>query len=233
METARGIVVAADVSDLSMLIKLTEAAGRVEEVKAIKIGFQLALQHSLRTVVSAVKSTAPLRVIYDHQKAGTDIPAMGEKFANLCALADVDEVIIFPHAGPSTMEAFVTACFRASVVPIVGLMMSHARFLRLDGGYITDTAPAQILRHASNLGVESFVLPGNKPQLTRAYVDQLSAVRRVRFYMPGIGTQGGSIAEACAAVAPHNPYPIIGSAIYKDADPYAAMRRFAKQLEAS
>ncbi len=228
----QGIILAADVSTLGELERLAElAAGARAEVTAIKLGFQLALRHGLRTLTDRVKSVLDISLIYDHQKAGTDIPAMGVPFAEVCKESGIDSVIIFPHAGPSTLEAFVRAAFQQALSPIVGLVMSHDAYLQSEGGFLADDSPARICRAALDLGVTRFVLPGTKPSIIREFATKhLSTVRPVDILMPGIGTQGGAIETAFAAVGRHSPFAIVGSSIYRAADPVAALQEFIGKL---
>lgn len=230
LEAERGIIIAADVPTIDDLRKLAELGSRVAGVVAIKVGFSLALRYGLRAVVKVVNEVCALPVIYDHQKAATDIPAMGQVFADVCFEAGVQATIFFPQAGPRTLEAFVTAAFEKGLTPIVGLIMTHPAYLRSDGGFISESAPARICKTAKELGVRSFVLPGNKPDIVASFSKgSLMSVAPVEVMMPGIGGQGGSIAEAFEAANGHRAFAIIGSAIYKAADPGAALKRFAEE----
>jgi orotidine-5'-phosphate decarboxylase len=230
LKTKRGIIIAADVSTIDDLRRLSELGGQVDGVAAIKVGFSLALRYGLPSVVSAVKDTSDLLVIYDHQKAGTDIPKMGQVFADVCFDAGVQGTIFFPQAGPRTLEAFVIAAFERGLTPIVGLVMTHPAYLQSDGGFISETAPARICETAKELGVRSFVLPGNKPDIVANFSKGLlMSMAPVEVMMPGIGGQGGSIAGAFKAAKGHRPFAIIGSAIYKAADPGAALKRFVEE----
>jgi len=228
---SRGIVLAADVESLPELRSLASLSVGVPQVAGIKVGFSLALRHGLPAVVAAVKNVTALPVIYDHQKAATDIPAMGHPFAEVCREAGVSGVILFPQAGPRTLEAFAAAVIEKKMTPIVGLTMTHPAYLQKDGGFISDTAPDEIAAIARNLGVRSFVLPGNKAEVIARYgKGPLLPIAPAEILMPGIGTQGGSLAEAFKAADPHRPFAIIGSAVYKASDPAAALIGFAREV---
>jgi orotidine-5'-phosphate decarboxylase len=231
LEAERGIIIAADVSTLEDLRKLAELGAQVAEVVAIKVGFSLALRHGLPSVVSLVNETCDLPVIYDHQKAGTDIPGMGMPFAEICRDAGVKGVIFFPQAGPKTLENFVLAAFDFGLEPILGLVMTHSAYLCSEGGFIADEAPEKICKLAIKLGVNSFVLPGTKPDIISTFAQGLlAAIRPTRIMMPGIGSQGGSISVALEAARGHYAFPIIGSAIYKATDPKATLLEFASEM---
>jgi orotidine-5'-phosphate decarboxylase len=226
-----GIIIAADVSTLDDLRQLAHLGAQCSEVVAIKVGFSLALRYGLPAVVKLIKETCNLPVIYDHQKAGTDIPDMGKPFAEVCSEAGVKGVIFFPHAGPRTLEKFVVAAVDSGLEPILGLVMTHPAYLCSEGGFIADEAPERICELGIRLGVTSFVLPGTKPDITSRFTQGLlKSVTPAKIMMPGIGSQGGSISIALDATRGHHAFPIIGSAIYKAADPKAALLQFASEM---
>ncbi len=227
----RGIILAADVPSLDGLASLARVGAQVPEVVAVKVGFSLGLRFGLHAVADTVRNVSSLPVIYDHQKAATDIPAMGRPFAETCREAGVRGVILFPQAGPKTLEAFVSAALDHELVPIVGLVMTHPGYLESDGGFITDRAPGAICEAATELGVRAFVLPGNKPDAVAAFSKgTLMGVSPAEVMMPGIGAQGGTISEAFEAAKPHHPFAIIGSAVYRAADPLEALKGFAAEV---
>jgi orotidine-5'-phosphate decarboxylase len=226
----RGIILAADVDDLDKLRALVDQISDIPEIAAIKLGFSLGLRFGLPNVVKTVREISSLPVIYDHQKAGTDIPQMGAAFAAVCREAGIDGVIFFPQAGPKTLEGFVSGAIDENLIPIVGLVMSHPAYLQSEGGYIVDDAPSRMAEKALELGVTNFVLPGTKPKVVETFAKGALARIKATIMMPGIGSQGGSLREACEAAAPHRSFPIIGSAIYGTKDPQNAARGFAVEL---
>lgn len=230
LRSPRGIIVAADVDDLENLQRLIEEISGIPEIVAVKIGFSLGLRFGLPAVVKTMRESTALPVIYDHQKAGTDIPQMGRPFAEVCHDAGIDAVIFFPQAGPKTLQGFVTAAVEKSLTPIIGLVMSHPEYLQFEGGYIADDAPRRMAERALQLGVTAFVLPGTKPEIIRHYARGVLGGAQTAIMMPGIGSQGGSLRAACEATAPHRPFPIIGSAIYGAKCPRAAAASFTEEL---
>ena len=227
----RGIIIAADVRSLDELRSLSRIGAAISEVVAIKVGFTLALGHGLRAVVDNVSEVSTLPVIYDHQKAGTDIPQMGRPFAEVCRDAGVRGVIFFPQAGPRSLEGFVMAAIEHALTPIVGLVMTHSAYLQSDGGYIADDAPEAMCKDAIALGVKDFVLPGTKPDIVARFSNgPIARCETAAILMPGIGSQGGSLTKAFAAAAPHRRFAIIGSAIYRADDPRTALNEFAGEL---
>jgi orotidine-5'-phosphate decarboxylase len=227
----KGIVLALDVVTLEDLRALIELATDVPEVVGWKVGFTLALRFGLPKVVATITETSNLPIIYDHQKAGTDIPEMGAPFATLCRESGVQGVIFFPHAGPVTLENFVSSAFKNGLYPIVGLVMTHRAYLEREGGYIIDSAPMSICETAIELGVKGFVLPGTKTDIITQFASgPLATVEGASILMPGIGSQGGSVEEGLNAAFPHSRYAIIGSAIYNAPDPKSALEAFAVRV---
>jgi orotidine-5'-phosphate decarboxylase len=229
--SSRGIILAADVDNLEKLRVLLNQVSGVREIVAIKLGFSLGLRFGLPNVVNTVREISSLPIIYDHQKAGTDIPQMGPAFAAVCREAGVDGAIFFPQAGPRTLEGFVSGAIEKELVPIVGLVMSHPAYLESEGGYIVDEAPNRMAATALELGVTNFVLPGTKPKIVKKFARGVLAETKVAIMMPGIGSQGGSLSAACKAAAPHRSFPIVGSAIYDAKEPRRAARSFANELK--
>lgn len=225
-----GIILACDVSSIEEAESLAKLSVGIDEVVGYKIGFTLGLRYGLRQVTEALKKINPLPVIYDHQKAGTDILQMGEPFARCCKEGGVDGVIVFPQAGPNTLDAFVSAILQHDMTPVVGGVMTHKGYLVSDGGFILDEAPERIYRMALEKGVNQFVLPGNKPDLIRKYADILNKTPGVSVMMPGIGSQGGELETAFSACKGLKPYAIIGSAIYKAQNPRSSLEAFISSL---
>ncbi len=227
-QSNHGIIVSCDVKSKEELKSLVISTADIKGIVGYKLGFMLGLRFGLPDVVSLIKDESDLPVVYDYQKAGTDIPEMGENFAWVMKESKVDSAIIFPQAGPKTHEAFVIALKKSGVVPMVGGEMTHPGFLAKDGGYIRNDAPGDIYALASRLGVEYFIVPGNKPESMKKYAESLASVNP-KFCMPGIGRQGGDIANAFEACGGFDAYAIIGTAIAKAGNIKEAAKKFCKE----
>lgn len=214
----KSVIVAADVPNFGKLTELASAVKGVPGIGGFKIGFRLAFKDIVTAVHTIQSAYSPNAVIiYDHQKAGNDIPAMGRGFAQDLKAAGVNAVILFPFAGPATQKAWTEACFETGLKVMTGGIMTHEQFLVSEGGYIADEAPERIIRLACQLGVEHFIVPGNK----LAWVEKLRGIAieelgesNYTLSAPGFITQQGDISE-CGAVAGDNWHAIVGSAIYK------------------
>jgi orotidine-5'-phosphate decarboxylase len=221
--TPYGIIVACDVKTLDQMKILMDFTSGVECVVGYKIGFMLGLLNSLPKTIEVARESTDLPIIYDYQKAGSDIPQMGEEFADVMKQSKVDSAIIFPQAGPKTEEAFIKALQKKGVIPMIGGEMTHEKYLSKDGGFIEDSAPERIYEIAEKLGVEYFIVPGNKPDKIKKYSEVLSSPK---LCFPGIGRQGGDL-EAALSACTGSGYAIIGSAIYKSTDPEESAKIFS------
>jgi orotidine-5'-phosphate decarboxylase len=226
-ETDYGVIVACDVKTLEELKSLVEATAPVSGIVGYKIGFILGLNYGLANVVEAIRELTDLPVIYDHQKASTDIPEMGIEFATVMKNAGVNSAIIFPQSGPTSEESFIKSMLSLGVIPMVGGEMTHKAYLEKDGGYIKDSAPERMYEIGAKAGAEFFIVPGNKTDAIKKYAKLLSSITTPRFCFPGIGRQGGDI-EAAFNACNCSSYAIIGSSIYKAPEPKSAAQQFCK-----
>lgn len=223
----KSIIPSCDVNRLEKLSKLVKATCSVRGVGAYKIGFELVIPFGVDKVVKTIRRITNLPIIYDHQKAGTDVPEMGEKFMMACR--GVDAVILFPQAGPETEAAWIKAAQDAKMKVIVGGEMTHQAFLKEAGGFIGDDAPKRIYEIAASMGVADFVVPGNKPDKVAEYKRIIeNKIKEPVFYSPGLITQGGKISDLAKKL--DRWHAIIGRAIYEAKDIRKAAEEFAKSL---
>lgn len=211
----RSVVVAADV-DSSRLIDLVEATDDIEGISGYKVGLALGLELSLPETVRRIKFLSNLPVIYDHQKAGNDIPEMDENFARVCAQSGVDAVILFPFSSPVTEERWIKSSQDKGLRVLVGGHMTVPKFLVSEGGFIADSAPPKIYTIAAENGVRDFIVPGNKVgyvQYYRTLLEDILGEGNFDLHAPGFITQGGQLSEM-ALVAGKRWHAIVGSGIY-------------------
>lgn len=213
----KSVVIAADVKDQVAYEKLLSNTGSVDGIGGYKVGLNLALEMGLPKLVSISREHTNKPLIYDHQKAGNDIPAMGKEFADVCRRAGVDAVILFPFASRLTEVDWIKASQDAGLQVLVGGHMTQPEFLASEGGFIADGAPDRIYEIAAKEGVRDFVVPGNKVEYVRHYrevLDNVLGKGNFALYAPGFITQGGQISQF-AAEAGNRWHAIVGSAIYK------------------
>ena len=226
----RSVIPACDVSTLEEFEDLIKQTADVEGIGGYKIGLELGLGYGLDRVVETVRKYTDKSVIYDHQKAGTDIPDTGKNFARVCRRAGVDAVILFPQAGPETERAWIYHSLDHGLNVIVGGRMTHPAYSQSEGGFIYDEAALEMYRIAARAGISNFVVPGNKLdviELVKQTVEDEGVIPN--FYAPGFITQGGKIEDA-AKVAGDYWHAIVGSAIYTKSDKRAAAIEMTSKL---
>jgi len=224
----KSIIPACDVSDLSKLKNLVKETCSVEGIGAYKIGLELCIPYGICQVIDTIRKHTNLPIIYDHQKAATDIPELGEKFAR--AVKGVDAIILFPFTGPETEKAWIKACKKAKLGVIVGGEMTHKGFLETEGGFISEKESLKIYEIAAKEKINDYVVPGNKPEKIKLYKAFLEA-RGIKpiFYSPGLIAQGGNITESAKA-AGNNWHAIVGRALYNTKDINKAAKELVSNL---
>ncbi len=226
----KSIIPACDVATLQELDELVKATAGVKKIGAYKVGFSLGLGFGLGKVVSTIREYSDKPIIYDHQKAGTDIPPMGEKFASVCSEAGIDAVIFFPQAGPQTEKAWIEAAKAKGLGVIVGGEMTHPTYLKENGGFIDNSSPKRMYEIAIEEGVTDFVVPGNKPEKIASYKElfESKGIEPV-LYSPGLVAQGGEISESGKA-AGKRWHAIVGRGIYNAEDKTKAAKELTSKL---
>tara|TARA_Y100000310_G_scaffold55028_1_gene50454 strand:+ start:376 stop:1071 length:696 start_codon:yes stop_codon:yes gene_type:complete len=224
----KSVIPSLDVPTLKQAEKIVKATAKVKGVGAYKIGFELVINNGIQDVIKTIKKITKLPIIYDHQKAGTDIPDMGPRFMK--AVKGVDYVILFPMAGPITEEKWIKAAFKEKLGVIVGGDMTHKGYLQRSGGFIENMAPKKIYKIAANLGVNEFVVPGNKPFMIAEYKRFLESFGlKPIFYSPGFVEQGGKLSES-GKIAGDRWHAIVGRAIYNAKNPTKVTQDLVKAL---
>jgi len=169
-------------------------------------------------------------LIYDHQKAGTDIPDTGKQFMKDLKASGLDAVILFPQAGPETEKAWISHALDHGLKVIVGGRMTHAKYTVSEGGFITDEGAMEMYRIAARAGINDYVVPGNKPDVIKQIREVVEAEGATPvFYAPGFIAQGGVISEA-ANIAGKRFHGIVGRGIYDAQDMKTAALEHTSQL---
>lgn len=210
------VIIACDV-DIERFEKILRETSDIELVGAYKIGFSLAVEHGLPHIVRTARNLTDKPLIYDHQKAGTDIPDTACIFAEKVAGAGINAVIIFPLAGPETEKRWIIECRKAGLKVIIGGMMTHKGYLESDGGFISDRKVLSMYRIAAESGVTDFVVPGNQPEKINEIRELVEKyVKEPVYYAPGLIAQGGSLSSLLRMKG--RVHVIIGRAIYESDD---------------
>ena len=106
LRSSHGILIALDMESLDHMRKVVEQTTSVPGVIGYKVGLTATLRLGLGNAVHQLRACTDLPLIYDHQKAGPDVPDMAPKFSTTCKEAGVDGLILFPVAGPRAVVAF-------------------------------------------------------------------------------------------------------------------------------
>lgn len=225
----RSIIPACDVH-LDRFEILVKETAKMPVIGGYKIGFMLGLEAGLPRVCEIARRHTSKPLIYDHQKAGTDVPDTGKAFAYTCKKAGVNAVILFPQAGPETEKAWIEAAKEEGLGVIVGGLMTHKGYTRGEGGYIADEAVIEMYLNAVKSGVKDFVVPGTNP----AAIEKIRVMLEHQkiepvLYSPGLVAQGGDVPAALKA-AGKRWHAIIGRAIYGAKNIHQAVEELAALL---
>ena len=223
------MIVSCDQGDDSYLDLIRDTAD-IASVGGYKIGAVPAMTWGLRQAVEQARRFTGKPLIYDHQKAGADIPDTAAAFCAAVAAGGLDAVIIMPHSGPATQRALIGAAGENGLSVIAGGYMTHSDFLHSAGGYLADDTPERAFDEAAGLGVEAFVVPATRPDfITR--LDRRFEDRGLKpcYYSPGFLTQGGD--GSALAAAPHRDWHVIvGRYIHQAKDYQKAAEQAAATL---
>lgn len=232
---AIGILVALDAEKVDDSLRVVDATTDLPGVAGYKLGLTVVLRLGLAAAMEKLRGATRLPIVYDHQKAGPDVPDMAVKFCATCGEAGVDGLILFPTAGPRAVSAFVGESVRNRLLPIVGGDLPFPDYNAAGGGYVVDDALDLIFDRALELGADHFVVPGNTPDKLRHHSARLR--RRIdvpTFFVPGIGPLGGTLAGAVKAAPGCRVFGVVGRAVYAAPDPREAAKRLAGEgLEAA
>lgn len=221
------LIPALDVLDLADVERIAKIVGNNELFYGFKAGFSLGLTHGLSRVVEIIRRYSDLPVIYDHQKAATDIPDTGRLFAKTLAHAGINEAILFPQAGPETLKSWIDSIQSQGIKVIVGGLMTHRAYMRSEGGFLADDGIFEIYAMALELGVNAFVMPLTKPESVDRLMHKLPFRADSEFYSPGYGRQGGDPMRF-SNISRH--YLIVGRSLMEAADPAAWIAEAGEKL---
>ena len=229
-----GICIALDAEKVDESLRVVEATTDVPGVVGYKLGLTVVLRLGLAGAVQKLRGATNLPIIYDHQKAGPDVPDMAVKFCATCREAGVDGLILFPTAGPRAVSAFVGESFRNRLLPIVGGDLPFPDYNAAGGGYVIDNALDLIFDRAMAIGADHFVVPGNTPDKLRHHAARLRERIDVPVLLvPGIGPLGGTLTDAVKAAPGCRVFGVVGRAVYAAPDPRAAAKRLVDEALAA
>lgn len=210
-----GVLPALDVDSYEEMLSLVQDTCTVPHVAGYKLGLTGVLPHGLKRAISDIRRLTDLPIIYDHQKAGPDMPDMGEKFAAISGQAGANGLVLFPVAGPTAVRSFTESAIKHSLLPLVGGHIPVPDYCVSGGGFMRDDVLTHIIKIAAQSGTRCFILPANLPDLITSLCEWISQhVKDPVVFLTGIGALGGSIETAFrAASAVPTRFAIVGRAI--------------------
>jgi len=212
-----GIVIALDVTSIHRLHELVTATTGLPGVSGYKIGPELALETGLDPLLASIRELTDLPLIYDHQKAGLDVPSNAPKFGEIIGRHGVTSAIVFPIGGPTVVTAFIRGLIDHGVTPLIGGKLPVADYTVSGGGWVDDAVLESITAIALEQGQSSLVVPLGQ-EVNRVVDIATDAGIAPTIYLPGVrGTDGEfeqltSVADRVSGI-----FPIVGRAVI-DAD---------------
>lgn len=229
-----GVVVAIDTDTVEEAERVIARTSGIDGIAGYKVGLTVVLRLGLAAAIARLRAATPLPLIYDHQKAGPDVPDMATKFSATCRSAGCDGLILFPIAGPRAVDGFVGEAMKNRLLPIVGGDLPFPDYNAAGGGYVVDNALDLIFARALTLGADHFVVPVNTPAKLRHHAAWLKTkIDTPTFLVPGIGPLGGTLPDAIRAAPGCRVFGVVGRAIYAAPDPADAARRLGGEALAA
>ncbi|WP_022724117.1 orotidine 5'-phosphate decarboxylase / HUMPS family protein [Rhodopseudomonas sp. B29] len=229
-----GIVPALDIDSHEQLEMVVRETTKREGVAGYKLGLTSVMRFGLKESMKRLRDLTNLPVLYDHQKAGPDMPDMAKKYTALCKEADVDGLILFPVAGPTAVDGFVGEAIKAGIVPVVGGEIPVPDYGVSGGGYMLDDALDRILARAVGNEADHFVLPAHDVAKIKRWSNWIAGnVKQPVVLLTGFGALGGSIETsfAAAAACPRR-FAIVGRLITGAKAPGDAAAKMYEQMQA-
>jgi orotidine-5'-phosphate decarboxylase len=225
-----GIIVALDADTVDACKRTIDLTTAIDGVVGYKLGLTTALRLGLAESVRQMREHTDLPLLYDHQKAGPDVFDMAAKFSALAAEAGVDGLILFPIAGPRSVDGFVGESLKHGILPLVGGDLPFPDYNVSGGGYVADDALERIIDRAAAIGARHFVVPGNTPAKLAHHARRIEALQPV-FIVPGIGPLGGRLSDLIPVARGCSVLGVVGRAVYAADDPAAAARALVAEAQ--
>jgi orotidine-5'-phosphate decarboxylase len=209
------LIAALDVTDKSQALSISKEIEYF--VDAIKVGYPLVLESGLG-IIGMITEFAP--VIADFKVA--DIPNTDRLICSQAFEAGASAVIVHGFTGgESLMECVNTGRDHRGDIYVV-TEMSHPGALEF-----LQPAAFKLAHLAVKCGAAGVVAPATRPERVR---EIRRIVGNLSIISPGVGTQGGSAAEAIMAGA---DYVIVGRSIYNSKYPRMEAEKIVCEIESA
>lgn len=236
-----GLIIALDCNGEKELVRGLESTKDLEGVVAYKPGCVplLSIEGGISHITNIIREYTDLPIIYDNQKfclARDDEEELSlpSKISPIMKQSDVDSVIVLGIANnninsayKADLEIFIRTFQKNDIIPIVVAHMTTPDYLEREGGLVPNDVPEFSYRLAAKMGIEYFVIPGNKQKDSEHYVEMISElIKEPKFLIPGFGSQGGDknnifhITKGCPTYMIIGPYDNID---FSKMDSYAEL----------
>lgn len=209
-----GIIVALDIKDVNLALKLAKEIDNAKGNFALKIGRPLEMQGG-KSIISKIKEASKAPLIYDGKIA--DIPFISSEIAEIAYDAGADAVIVHSFVGSDVIREIINLNM-GDVITVIE--MTHP-------GAVEYYQPnsEKMAKDALKLGVDGIVLPATRPDR----VKKLSKLISDSIYIisPGIKAQGAKPGDAIINGA---DYEVVGRAIYESAEPRKAAESLYQEI---
>lgn len=148
------IIPALDTVDLPLRCGWCARVAGANPSAGFKLGFGLGLGHGLPETVRRIREWTDKPLIYDHQKAATDIPDTGALFGDVMKMAgDQRGDFVSAHGAAHAGGVDARDAGAADESVIVGAVMTHPAYLVSEGGFYRRRGGGGDHRQAAVLGV--------------------------------------------------------------------------------
>ena len=225
-----GVVPSLDSDSVEATLNVIKQTCNVPGITEYKLGGG-PLRMALDEMMKRIRDITDLPILYDHQKAGMDMPDNAKPYVERCREAGVDGLLLFPVAGPEAVRQFVGRTIEAGMIPVAGGDILLSDYAISDGGFVADDAWERIVEIAGGIGGRHFVMPAKRDKVETRTRWLCEIVDQPVIYIVGFGPLGGRVDEAFAAAkgAPALR-AIVGRSICAQPDPGEAARRFVDEV---
>lgn len=198
-----GIIVALDIKDVNLALKLAKEIDNSKGNYALKIGRPLEMQGG-KSIISKIRKVSKVPLIYDGKIA--DIPFISSEIAEIAYEAGADAVIVHSFVGSDVIKEIINLNM-GDVITVVE--MTHP-------GAVEYYQPnsENMAKDALRLGVDGIVLPATRPERVKTISKLMSD--SIYIISPGIKVQGAKPGDAIVNGA---DYEVVGRAIYDSIEP--------------
>ena len=208
------IIVALDTEDEKKAFNVMDQI--YDQVDCIKLNYPLVLKEGLG-IIERLKKRYDLPIFADFKVA--DVPVTNSRIVKLVANAGADAIMVHGIVGPDGIEDILKA--DANIAIVIQTEFTHP------GGVLFTQRMADTLAELAKVtGCQAVQAPGNRPERIKKVKEIVG--NDLKIVCCGVGAQGGNYWEVLEA---GGDFPIIGRAIYENANPRQYILDILKERE--